>query len=198
VRHRESGLVFAFDVAKTMFSSGNIEERARLARMNLAGETVFDLFAGIGYFAVPLAAGSGASRVFACEKNPDAFAFLLENVRLNRVEQKVVPLLGDCRRTAPSGVAHRVVMGYVGGTENFLRTALASLRPEGGVVHFHEAYPQEIKFEEARRALRRAASGTWRLRVLGQREVKSFAPGIDHIVVDAEFRPRATRLPSSG
>jgi len=159
---------------------------------------VVDLFAGIGYFTVPIAARSGASRIYACEKNPDSFAFLLENLRLNRVEEKVVPLSGDCRTSAPRGVADRVIMGYVGGTEKFLPTAIAALKPAGGTVHFHEAYPQETKFRDARRALGRAACGEWKVRFLREREVKSFAPGIDHVVVDAQYRPLSRRPVARG
>jgi tRNA wybutosine-synthesizing protein 2 len=190
--HREHGLSFAFDAARVMFSSGNVAERARLGSLDCRGETVVDLFAGIGYFSIPLAARARASRVYACEVNPDAFEFLQENTRLNRVEETVVPLMGDCRKVAPRAVADRVVCGYIGGTDRFLPTALAALKPAGGIVHFHEAYPQETKFADARLALGRAACGGFKVRVLGQREVKSFAPGIDHVVVDAEFRPLAS------
>lgn len=191
--HTEHGLKFAFDAARVMFASGNTVERARMGSLDCRGETVVDLFAGIGYFSIPLAARAKAARVFACELNPDAFEFLQENARLNRVEDVIVPLAGDCRKVAPKGVADRVVCGYIGGTEKFLETAVAALKPEGGVVHFHEAYPQETKFEDARRALGRAACGDFKMRVVAQREVKSFAPGIDHVVVDAEFRPLSRR-----
>lgn len=195
--HTEHGLKFAFDAARVMFSSGNTVERARMGSLDCRGETVVDLFAGIGYFSIPLAARAKAKRVFACELNPDAFEFLEENAKLNRVEDVIVPLLGDCRKVAPMGVADRVVCGYIGGTERFLATAVAALKPQGGVIHFHEAYPQETKFEDARRALGRAACGDFKMAVLAQREVKSFAPGIDHVVVDAEYRPLARRPPQA-
>jgi len=191
--HRENGLLFAFDVSRVMYSSGNLAERARMARLDLTRETVVDFFAGIGYFAIPVGARTGAARVFACEKNPEAYGFLVENIRLNGAGQKVVPLLGDCRSVAPRGVADRVIMGYIGGTEKFLPAAIASLKPSGGVIHYHEAYPQETKFSDARRALGRAACGDWKVRFLAEREVKSFAPGIDHVVVDAEYRPLGRR-----
>lgn len=36
-----------------MFSSGNVSEKLRMAGMKCAGETVVDLFAGIGYYVLP-------------------------------------------------------------------------------------------------------------------------------------------------
>jgi tRNA wybutosine-synthesizing protein 2 len=187
--HRENGIVFAFDPLKVMFASGNQAERARMGALDCRGETVVDLFAGIGYFSLPVATRADAARVVACEVNLDAHSFLVENASLNRVQDTVEPLLGDCRDVAPRGAADRVLMGYVHGTEAFLPTALSCLKPAGGIIHYHEAYPQETKFEDARRALAKAAGSTWRLEVVGEREVKSFAPGIDHVCLDARMTP---------
>lgn len=188
--HKENGLRFALDVAKVMLASGNQAERARAGALDCRGETVVDLFAGIGYFTIPVAARAHASRVFACEKNPASFAFLEENLRLNKVEERVTPLLGDCRKRAPQGVADRVLLGYVHGTEAFLPTAVAALKPEGGVLHYHEAYPQETKYRDALTALSRACGPSREIEILDAREVKSFAPGIDHVAVDARVTPR--------
>lgn len=187
--HRENGVQFALDPLRVMFASGNQAERARMAALDCRGQTVVDLFAGIGYLCLPLAVHARPERVVACEVNPTAHEFLVENVRINGLGRTVEPLLGDCRQVAPRGVADRVLMGYVHGTAAFLPTALDCLKPTGGTVHYHEAYPQETKFEDGRRALEDAAAGRWHVEVAGQREVKSFAPGIDHICMDARLSP---------
>ena len=41
---------YCFDVTKTMFSSGNITEKLRVSKFDCCGETVVDLYAGIGYY----------------------------------------------------------------------------------------------------------------------------------------------------
>lgn len=53
VEHRENGILYCFDATKCMFSSGNVSEKLRMASMKCAGETVVDLFAGIGYYTLP-------------------------------------------------------------------------------------------------------------------------------------------------
>ncbi|HEX3000953.1 MAG TPA: SAM-dependent methyltransferase, partial [Methanoregula sp.] len=71
VHHRESGYSFILDPQKVMFSMGNRNEKARIAELIRAGpgnERIADMFAGIGYFAIPMA-GAGA-RVHAMEINP--------------------------------------------------------------------------------------------------------------------------------
>ena len=47
------------DVTKCMFSSGNTTERQRIGRMHCAGETVVDLYAGIGYYTLPFLCKAG-------------------------------------------------------------------------------------------------------------------------------------------
>src|SRR6266571_9126136 len=112
--HVEDGIRYKLDLGAVMFSSGNLAERMRMGRAVRPGETVVDLFAGIGYFALPMAVRGHAAKVVACEVSPVACRYLEENVRRNRA-WVVEPRLGDCRQVAPSGVADRVVMGYLDG-----------------------------------------------------------------------------------
>ena len=55
------------------------------------------MFAGIGYFTLPLAKFAHPSKIYACEKNPDSYEFLVKNVELNDVKDIVEPILSDNR-----------------------------------------------------------------------------------------------------
>ncbi len=187
--HREHGVEYAFDAARQMFSKGNVHERLRMGQAVRPGETVVDMFAGIGYFTLPMAVLGEPSRVHACEIDPEAHGYLVANVQRNGVAGVVEPLLGDCREVAPRGVADRVVMGYVGGTEGYLDVAMEALGPTGGVVHLHEKYGIEEVPDRPMAAIGAAAAEAGRTaRMLAWREVKSYAPAIVHAVVDAEVR----------
>lgn len=59
VEHRENGILYCLDVTRCMFSSGNVTEKARMGRLACGGETVVDLFAGIGYHTLPLLVHAG-------------------------------------------------------------------------------------------------------------------------------------------
>jgi tRNA wybutosine-synthesizing protein 2 len=184
--HAENGVRYALDVARVMFASGNMAERRRMAEAVEPGEVVADLFAGIGYFALPMAVHGRPRRVVACEVNPLAFRYLEQNVRLNRAFA-VEPRLGDCRDTAPVAEADRVVMGYLD-AHAYLDVALRALGAEG-VVHYHETCPRALWPERPVRRLERAARAAGRtLSVLGMRVVKSYAPGVSHVVVDGAVR----------
>jgi hypothetical protein len=85
VRHVDNGVVYTWDVTRCMFSRGNITEKLRVAALPCAGETVVDLYAGIGYFTLPYLVHAGAAHVYACEWNPEAVAALRQNLVLNKV-----------------------------------------------------------------------------------------------------------------
>lgn len=188
--HQENGIRYRLDPSRIMWSSGNVGERIRMGRTARPGETVVDLFAGIGYFALPMALHGRAQRVVACEINPVAYGYLEENVRDNGAHA-VEPRAGDCREVAPEDVADRVVLGYLNDTHRFLPTALRSLR-EGGWVHYHEAVP-DVRADGMEHHLEGAARREGlRVQEAVRRRVKSYAPGVSHWVLDARLTPVAT------
>ncbi len=181
--HVENHIQFKFDVSSIMFSSGNQEERLRMAGLLCDSETVIDMFAGIGYFSLPLAVYQKPKRVIACEINPLAHGYLQENVRLNKVESIVEPLLGDNRDLQGENIADRVIMGYVKTTHEFLPTAMKLIK-DGGVVHYHETCPNALMEVRPLERLRNAAR-PGRLDLLRSKSIKSYAPGVSHVVLDA-------------
>ncbi|WP_115865288.1 class I SAM-dependent methyltransferase [Halorussus litoreus] len=182
--HAEHGTRYALDLAQVMFSPGNKAERARMGEIASPGERVFDMFAGIGYFTLPMA--RAGAEVTATERNPEAFRYLVENAMLNDVAERVSAFRADCREVAVEPEADRVVMGYYEAHE-YLDAALAALRP-GGTVHLHEATPEDLLWDRPVSRLREAADERDReVEVLDRRKVKSHSEGVWHVVVDARI-----------
>ncbi len=185
--HRENGVTFHLDARKVMFSAGNLNERMRMGNLG-RGEYVVDMFAGIGYFSLPMAVHSRPRKVLAIELNPNAYHYLCLNIKKNGVERIVEPVLGDCAKVTPEGVADRVVMGMVQVTDRYLLKGIGALR-SGGVLHYHQTVPSWMHpkravcdIEEAARALGR------RSEILGCIRVKKYSPGVVHSVVDARIK----------
>ncbi len=186
--HHENGIRFRLDPTKVMFSSGNIAERKRMSTVARRDETVVDLFAGIGYFSIPLAVFSRPVQIIACEMNPDAFAFLKQNIVLNDVTEIIKPLLGDNKKTAPTNVADRVIMGYFGETFSYVHTALSCLKDEGGIIHYHDLFPDHHIPNRAIETIVQLVGDTGKTASVKEvRKVKSFAPGISHYVFDVSI-----------
>ncbi|MDR2698864.1 MAG: class I SAM-dependent methyltransferase family protein [Candidatus Methanoplasma sp.] len=179
----ENGILYEFDVSRIMFASGNVDERCRMKELDCRGETVVDMFAGIGYFTLPIAKFAGARRVFACEKNPDSYGYLIKNAERNGVSEKVIPMFGDNRNIPGKGFADRVIMGYVQTTSLFLPKALGIVK-RGGIIHYHDTlYVNEHK--EKIKSIFAVAGADFEIE--GIREVKSFAPSVSHYVADVRI-----------
>ena len=180
----ENGIRYRFDVTKVMFASGNTDERERMKRLDCSGETVVDMFAGIGYFTLPIAKFTGASKIIACEKNPDSYEFLVKNVEINSVTDTVQPMLGDNRDIPGTNFADRILMGYVQKTSEFLDKALEMVK-EGGIIHYHDTfYVNEYK----QKINEIFSSKPIEYEILGIKEVKSFAPSVSHYVADVKIK----------
>jgi tRNA wybutosine-synthesizing protein 2 len=187
--HTENKCRFRLDVTNVMLSKGNLHERGRIPRLVKTGEVVVDMFAGIGYFSLPIAKLSRPERVYAIEKNPHAFRYLKENIRINRVQDVVTPIMGDCREARMGKVADRVIMGYLPGTERFLTSGFKVLTPEGGVMHYHDNYRERELWDKPLEVLEREAfrMGYALKKVTHKAVVKEYAPRVYHVVVDAVF-----------
>ena len=183
--HKENGVRYKLDPQRVMFSSGNMDERIRMANISNKNEIVVDLFAGIGYFILPMAVHSKPQKIFACEKNKIAFDYLVQNIALNNVNSIVEPLFGDNREIAPENIADRVIMGYIGGTESFLPIAIKSLKDKKGTIHFHEKYSDSLIPNKPLNSIEKIANELDRkIRLIQYKKVKSYAPGISHFVFD--------------
>jgi len=184
--HIENGIKYNLDVSKIMFSSGNVGERIRMGKIKADGEIVVDMFAGIGYFSLPIAKYGNPMKIYACEKNPVAFGYLLKNIRLNEISS-IIPLLGDNRRIAPRYVADRVILGYMH-TEKFLDAGIRALKRGGGIIHYHDTYTtEEKKWKPEKNIRKHARKYGFEVEIIFKRTVKSYAPHIWHIVVDARL-----------
>jgi tRNA wybutosine-synthesizing protein 2 len=183
--HKEHGCYFKQDVTKVMYSKGNLEERRRMSRLG-NGEIVVDMFAGIGYFSIPMAVHSKPRRITCIELNPQSFAYLEENIRLNHVEDIISPIFGDCAKQIPDGQADRVLMGYVGTTHQYLEPAIKALKKSGGTLHYHETVPEKLSKTRPQERIRNAAMTQGRsVEILETRRIKKYSPGVLHVVVDA-------------
>lgn len=175
VCHRENGYEYELDPQKVMFSQGNREEKSRIARLVRESplvERVADMYAGIGYFTIPMA-GSGAI-VHAMEINPVAFAYLQRNISHNGLDERVKPDLGDCRNLL-CGEYDRVMMGHFDAID-MLPSVLCHVHA-GSVIHLHSIGPVENR-------IRDMLKGTGFSATIQVHNVKKYRPHAWHMVQD--------------
>jgi len=152
---------------------------------------VVDLFAGVGPFSILIAKKNLKVKVYAVDINPEAVELLKVNVRVNRVENRVFPLLGDAKQITSNklhGLADRVIMNLPETAIEFVDAACQAIKPQGGIIHFYaflrspdSVENQKLRFSEtARKAGRKVES------FLYAKSIRETAPYESQIVLDAK------------
>lgn len=175
VCHKEEGYTYYLDPCRVMFAQGNRDEKKRMARLvrkGPSGARVADMFAGIGYFTVPMAAGG--AEVHAMEINPVACVYLERNIAANGLSGRVQVSCGDCR-TCLSGTYDRVVMGHFDAV-TMLPAVFSHVRA-GSVVHVHS-------IGDVSAAIRECAEGAGFSPSIHVHKVKKYRPHAWHLVQD--------------
>ncbi|MDP3395919.1 MAG: SAM-dependent methyltransferase [Methanoregula sp.] len=179
VRHQENGYIYLLDPGKVMFSQGNRVEKMRMAtlvRNSDFEERVADMFAGIGYFTIPIA-GSGG-HVHAMEINPVAFDYLKKNISVNGLSDYVVASYGDCKDLL-SGIYNRILMGHFDAIK-FLPAALEYVET-GSTIHVHSIGSVE-------KQIRKICEGAGFSATIIVHKVKKYRPHDWHVVQDVTLQ----------
>ncbi|UXM84231.1 tRNA(Phe) (4-demethylwyosine(37)-C(7)) aminocarboxypropyltransferase Taw2 [Methanococcus aeolicus] len=191
---KEYNILFKIDVSKIMWSMGNIDERKRMADISNPNEVVIDMFAGIGYFTIPMAKYSKPKKIYALELNPDSYHYLVENIKLNKLNNdnnnnnKIIPILGDNRKANLRNTADRIIMGYVLKTGEFLDKAFEYLKEDGGIIHYHDTIAEKILDKEPYSKIKNIAEkNNYKIIDYKLNKIKKYSPGVWHVVADVKF-----------
>nr|XP_054108244.1 tRNA (guanine(37)-N1)-methyltransferase [Callithrix jacchus] len=84
---RENNYTYEFDFSKVYWNPRLSTEHSRITELLKPGDVLFDVFAGVGPFAIPVAKKN--CTVFANDLNPESHKWLLHNCKLNKVDQNV-------------------------------------------------------------------------------------------------------------
>jgi tRNA (guanine37-N1)-methyltransferase len=185
--YRENNCRFRLDVAKVYFTPRLSFERKRIAGQVKPGEEILALFAGVGPFPIVIAKVQPKVKIHAVELNPDAFRYMEENIRLNRMQEVITPILGDVKDAIPKkfvNSADRVLMPLPKGAEKFLKEAFLAAR-KNCVIHFYQFASERNQFEDTEKLVLKAAGSAGRkVKIISRRIVRPFAPGVVQVAVD--------------
>ena len=154
--HVEYGVRLKVDVSQVYFSPRLGTEQQRVALQVSQGETVLDMFAGVGPFSIMIAKRVTAN-IISIDLNPYAIELLNANMKLNRLKGSITPICGDARVASVPfyGKADRVIMNLPGHSMGFLEIASEAIKSNGGMIHFYTFAAEdplanaEIIFREA-------------------------------------------------
>lgn len=137
--YKEYGCRFKVDVEKAFFSPRLSTERNRIAQMIQDGETVINMFGGVGMFSI-VAAKTKRCTVYNIDLNPDAARLCEENIRLNKkMAGTVISIQGDAAQVVREQLQEkgdRTLMLLPERSDEFLDSAILATK-SGGIIHYY-------------------------------------------------------------
>lgn len=83
---KENNCTFKFDFSTVYWNSRLCTEHERIVKKLKPNDVLFDVFAGVGPFAIPLA--KKKCYVYANDLNPESFKWLERNAKANKIDEK--------------------------------------------------------------------------------------------------------------
>ena len=136
--YKEFGCRFVVDVANAFFSPRLSTERERIANLIQDGETMVNMFAGVGMFSI-MAAKKKKCTVYSLDINPVASSLCERNIALNKLAGKVISINGDTSKIIQEqlkDVSDRTLMLLPERSDEFLQSAIDTTK-NGGVIHYY-------------------------------------------------------------
>ena len=183
----ENHVKYKFDFTKIMFAKGNVTERRILPTRIKEGEIIIDMFAGIGYFSLGMARTKKPIKIYSIEWNPEAYSYLCENIKLNKVDSIIKPLFGDCKEKIMELKenkirADRIIMGLLPAPVDAIPSALSVIKDNGVIVYEGiEGKESTELFDEFSEIANREGFLT---SIFERRVVKIYKPHLYHVVIE--------------
>ena len=136
--YKEFGCRFLVDVEKVFFSPRLSTERNRIADLVKDGETIINMFGGIGMFSI-MAAKKKKCTVYNIDINPDAAKLCEKNISLNKLAGSIISLHGDATQIINEklkGNGDRVLMLLPERSDEFLDSAISAAK-KNGIIHYY-------------------------------------------------------------
>jgi len=147
VLYKENGCSFRFNVDSCYFSPRLSSERKEISERVKRGEKILVMFGGVAPFAIVIAKLSKAGKVISVELGRECCKYAVENVKRNKLMDKVQIIQGDVRKVCP-GLRRkgekfdRIIMARPNLKDDFLDVAFPIIKKEG-IIHYYGFYDED-------------------------------------------------------
>jgi tRNA (guanine37-N1)-methyltransferase len=187
--YKEYGCRFKVDVEKAFFSPRLSTERDRIAQMIQDGETMINMFGGIGMFSI-IAAKKKKCTVYNIDLNPYAAKLCEENIKLNKLAGKVISIQGDAAQVVKEQLQNtgdRTLMLLPERSDEFLDSAISATK-SGGIIHYYSHQHADKRQDAVEVSKQHYLQVTpVQSEILGGRMVRAVGPRYYQTVVDARI-----------
>ena len=187
--HKEYGCKFVIDMEKAYFTPRLGTERSRILEQIKDGQTVVDMFAGVGPFSILIGKNRTSCRVVAIDKNPEAVKFLRHNIELNAATN-VEAVEGDAKEEVQRyiGVADHIIMNLPHTAQEFLDAAMVVSKP-GTLIHYYDITPESDLYSSSLGYIESAASKAgFAIEPIATRIVRSYSPHQFNVCIEVRIK----------
>jgi tRNA (guanine37-N1)-methyltransferase len=187
--YKEYGCRFKVDVEKAFFSPRLSTERDRIAQMIQDGETMINMFGGVGMFSI-IAAKKKKCTVYNIDLNPYAAKLCEENIKLNKLAGRVISIQGDAAQVVKEqlqNVGDRTLMLLPERSDEFLDSAISATK-SGGIIHYY-SHQHADKRQDAVEVSKQHYTQVTPVKseIIGGRMVRAVGPRYYQTVVDVRI-----------
>ena len=187
--YKEFGCRFTVDVENAFFSPRLSTERERIANLVQDGETVVNMFAGVGMFSIMIAKKKKCT-VYSIDINPVAAKLCEKNIISNKLAGTVISISGDASQVIQEKLQNksdRTLMLLPERSDEFLGSAINATK-SGGIIHYYSHIHADKKSNAGKLSEEHYLQVTpVRSEILGSKIVRAVGPRYYQTVVDVKI-----------
>jgi tRNA (guanine37-N1)-methyltransferase len=187
--YKEFGCRFIVDVEKAFFSPRLSTERDRIANLVQEGETVINMFGGVGMFSIIIAKRKKCT-VYNIDINPIAAKLCEKNIELNKLKGKVISINSDAAKIIEEQLkdkGDRALMLLPERSDEFLNSAISTTK-NNGIIHYYSHIHADEKLNAAKLSEKHYSEITLiKSKILDSKIVRAVGPRYYQTVVDVKI-----------
>jgi tRNA (guanine37-N1)-methyltransferase len=186
---KENNIRIKIDVENVFCSTRLSSERKRISKL-VKKEEVCVFFAGAGPFCLCFAKNNPSVKsVYGIELNPIAVNYFKENIKINKLDEKIICLFGDVSEISKNYKEKfdRIVMPHPTASEKYLKDAIYCLKDKG-IIHFYKFVSKDKAFEEAEELIKNNLKKHYKnIKIENKKILLSYSPSIVEVVYDLRY-----------
>ncbi|MEX2193208.1 MAG: class I SAM-dependent methyltransferase family protein [Nitrosarchaeum sp.] len=187
--YKEFGCKFTVDVENAFFSPRLSTERERIANLVQDGETIVNMFAGVGMFSIMIAKKKKCT-VYSIDINPIAAKLCEKNIISNKLAGNIISINGDASQVIQEQLENksdRTLMLLPERSDEFLESAINATK-SGGIIHYYSHIHADKKSNAGRLSEEHYLQVTpVKSEILGSKIVRAVGPRYYQTVVDVKI-----------
>jgi tRNA (guanine37-N1)-methyltransferase len=187
--YKEFGCKFTVDVENAFFSPRLSTERERISNLVQDGESVVNMFAGVGMFSIMIAKKKKCT-VYSIDINPIASKLCEKNITSNKLRGSVISINGEASQVIQEQLKNksdRTLMLLPERSDEFLKYAIDATK-SGGIIHYYSHIHADKKSDAGKLSEKHYLQVTpVNSEILGSKIVRAVGPRYYQTVVDVKI-----------